>query len=307
MKIRIFALVLAVVFLFSSVTAFADDTQEIALGTAGLFMTIPSSYAEGEITAEDTDESQVAYYYSEDSLLDFDVYQWAKAEGETLESALQEEAELYNVDEYYPGEINGIECGFYYTEEEFEGEAFTTLTFIASTGDYFTEVVFWLDGEDAEVEALNMMGTIRAEGDGLITTEGTSIKLGTSALILEAPYTYVAGEITAEDTDESQVAYYYSEEGLVDFDIYQWVKADGEDILTIALDEAEEYDSEEVSALRVNGYTVVYYFAVEEYEGVTYDTLTALIEDGENIVELVFWLDGEDAFDVAGDMILSIH
>ena len=307
MKIRFFALVFAVLFLFSSVTAFADDTQEIALGTSGLFMTIPSSYAEGEFNTEDTDESQIAYYYSEESLVDFDVYQWAKAEGETLETVLQEEAELYNADEYYPGEINGIECGFYYATEEFEGEAFTTLTFIASNGDYFTEVVFWLDGEDAEKEALNMMGTIRGEGDGLITAESTSIKLGTSALTIEAPYTYVAGDITTEDVAESQVAFYYSEDGLADFDVYQWVKADGEDILTIALDEAEEYESEKVSAQRVNGYTVVYYFAVEEYEGVTYDTLTALIEDGDSIVELVFWLAGEDAFDIASDMLLSIH
>ena len=40
--------------------AFAEDTQTIELGTSGLTMTIPAGYAQGEITAEDTDETQVA-------------------------------------------------------------------------------------------------------------------------------------------------------------------------------------------------------------------------------------------------------
>ena len=75
-----------------SACAYAEEAQIIELGTSGLTMSIPAGYAAGEITAEDTDENQVAYYASEDSQVDFDVYQWAKADGETLEAAAAEEA-----------------------------------------------------------------------------------------------------------------------------------------------------------------------------------------------------------------------
>ena len=38
-----------------------------------------------------------------------------------------------------------------------------------------------------------------------------------------------------------------------------------------------------------------WYRATETYEGVEYTTLTYALEDGDQYVEIVFWLDGENA------------
>ena len=75
-------------------------------------MTIPAGDQACVITAEDTDDTQVAYYASEDSLVDFDVYQWAKAEGETLETAASEEAKEFEA-EAEVAEFGGVPCIYY--------------------------------------------------------------------------------------------------------------------------------------------------------------------------------------------------
>ena len=260
----------------SSSDAAPEETQTIDLGTSGMTMDIPASYAAGDITAEDTDESQVAYYASEESLVDFDVYQWAKAEGETLESVAAAEAAEYGA-EATAAEFNGVACMYYETVEESEGAEYQTATYIFENGAFFVEI-----------------STIAVVGSGEITEEGTEITLGTSSLKITTPVTYTAGDITEEDTDENQVAYYASEESKVDFDVYQWAKAEGETLESVAADEAAEYGAE-AETMTVGDLTVMKYSAVEESEGTEYTTVTIIAEDGSDFVEVVFWLDGDDA------------
>ena len=277
----------------SSSDAAPEETQTIDLGTSGMTMDIPASYAAGDITAEDTDESQVAYYASEESLVDFDVYQWAKAEGETLESVAAAEAAEYGA-EATAAEFNGVACMYYETVEESEGAEYQTATYIFENGDFFVEIVFWLDGNNAADEVNAMISTIAVVGSGEITEEGTEITLGTSSLKITTPVTYTAGDITEEDTAENQVAYYASEESKVDFDVYQWAKAEGETLESVAADEAAEYGAE-AETMTVGDLTVMKYSAVEESEGTEYTTVTIIAEDGSDFVEVVFWLDGDDA------------
>ena len=291
---KLLALVVALMVAVSMVSAFAEGTQEIALGTSGFSVIAPASYVKGEITADDTDESQVAYYLSEESTLDFDIYQWAKAEGETLEGIATAEAAEYG-GEVVATEVNGIAVYSYSTEEEFEGTTYQTVSCLMENGDVVAEIVFWLDGENAVAEADAIMATLTVTGKATIDEGGTEIVLGTSNLKITTPVSYVQGEITAEDTDENQVAYYTSEETLIDFDVYQWAKVEGETAEAVAAEEAAEFGAEEYfEGISDGGIVFEGYYASEEYEGQTYETLTIIAEAGDDFVELVFWIDGEN-------------
>lgn len=114
------------------------------------------------------------------------------------------------------------------------------------------------------------------------------IQLGTSAFSITVDESFQEGEISAEDTDDSQVGYYFSDNTKVDFDVYQWTKATGETLEAIAADEAEDYDNAAVAKNDFGGIEAYSYEAVEEYEGQDYNTVSYLIEDGDFIVELVF-------------------
>ena len=278
--------------------------QDIAIGTSGLTMKADISYVKGEITSEDTDESQVAYYYSEEIAVDFDIYQWAKAEGETLESAAVEEAAEYGA-ECAAIEVNGIPAYFYEAVEESEGAEYTTYNYMFENGDVFVEIVFWMDGENAEVYVGAMVDSITVLYEAEIADEGNVITLGTSSLKIALPFVYMKGEITIEDTEENQVAYYYSEECTVDFDVYQWAKAEGETLADAVTEEAAEYEAE-AGITEINGFEVAYYTATEESEGTDYNTVTFIVEDGDDFVEIVFWLDGENATDIVDAIIGSI-
>lgn len=291
---KLLALVVALMVALSMVSAFAEGTQEIALGTSGFSVIAPASYVKGEITAEDTDESQVAYYLSEESTLDFDIYQWVKAEGETLEGIATAEAAEYGA-EVVATEVNGIAVYSYSAEEESEGTTYQTVSCLMENGDVVAEIVFWLDGENAVAEADAIMATLTVTGEATIDEGGTEIVLGTSNLKITTPVAYVQGEITAEDTDENQVAYYTSEETLIDFDVYQWAKVEGETAETVAAEEAAEFGAEEYfEGISDGGIVFEGYYASEEYEGQTYETLTIIAEAGDDFVELVFWIDGEN-------------
>lgn len=285
------ALFLAAALLLSMVTVcFADaELQTIRLGTSNVTMSVPVDYAKGEMTSEDTDEGMVAYYASESSGVDFDVYHWALASDETLEDAAKEEAAEYET-EAAAVELNGIAAWCYTAEEESEGETYATATYMIEDNGYIVELVFWLDGENAQTEVDAMLATLTV-GTPKEAPEG-AILLGTSDLFVKPEHSFVAGEMTREDTSEVQVGYFCSEETSLDFDVYHWAKASGETLENAAAAEAAEYEAE-LKETEINGMKVFCYTASEESDGETYETVTYMVEDGDYLVEIVFWLDGE--------------
>ena len=142
-----------------------EETEEeaeanvITLGSSDLTITTEKKFEKGEITSEDTDDDQVAYYVSEDTLVDFDVYQWAKATDETLASAAEAEAADYD-SQAEMTEINGLSVAFYTAKEESDGEEFDTVSYIIDNGEEFVEIVFWLDGENAAAEVDAILATL---------------------------------------------------------------------------------------------------------------------------------------------------
>ena len=157
---KILSITVAVAMVLCLFAACAPKGQEIRLGTTHFSLKVQKVFQKGEITKEDTDINQVAYYYSDETLVDFDVYQWAKASGETLMDAVEEEVVEFGNAAIHEKQVNGIDLVYYYAVEEYDGVDYDTVTYIAEDGDYFIEIVFWLDGENAEVEADEILNSL---------------------------------------------------------------------------------------------------------------------------------------------------
>lgn len=163
MKRRIIALALCLMLAMGAALAeTAAGTKVFRLGTSVYTIQIPESYVEGELTEEDIADDMVAYMESPDSLLDFDVYQFGK-EGyaDKLADFARAEAEEYNANEVVTdGKVNGIDAAWYRAVETYDDTAYTTLTYALEDGDQYVEIVFWLDGENAEQEAQAIIDTL---------------------------------------------------------------------------------------------------------------------------------------------------
>ena len=157
-------------------------TRQLRLGTSAFTVTVPASFTEGEMTQEDIDDDQVGYYFSHETLLDFDVYQFSK-EGypEDLADYVVEEASGYNsVSELVTdGRINGIPAGWYRTVEVYQDAEFNTLTYVLDGGGEYVEICFWLDGDSADAEAGAIINSLSqsavdtpAAGEGPAATPG---------------------------------------------------------------------------------------------------------------------------------------
>lgn len=135
-----------------------------------------------------------------------------------------------------------------------------------------------------------------------------TLRLGTSAYAVEIPESYVEGERTEEDIEDDMVAYLMSPDSLLDFDVYQFSKEGyPETLAEFVTEEAAEYEAVEVvTDGEINGIAVAWYLAVETYEDEEYTTLTFALEDGDDYVEIAFWLDGETAEEKAQAIINTL-
>ncbi|MBR4546401.1 MAG: hypothetical protein IKO14_10615 [Oscillibacter sp.] len=140
----------------------AAQTMELRLGTSPFVMTVPASFTEGEMTEEDIADDQVAYYRSDDILVDFDVYQFSK-EGypDALADFVTQEAAEYNATEIVTdATINDIPVGYYRSVEESEGVSYNVITYAFEGEGEYVEVAFWLDGDNAEEIAAGIINTL---------------------------------------------------------------------------------------------------------------------------------------------------
>lgn len=137
--------------------------QTIQLGNSSLVVVAPDDFVPGGLTLEDEEDDEMAYWYSEGTGLDFDVYQFSK-------DGLPESVGEYTAQEAgeYPAvrglvtdsEINGVPAGWYRAVEMDDGVDYNTVTYILDAGDSYVEVVFWLDGVTSEDEADYIIGNL---------------------------------------------------------------------------------------------------------------------------------------------------
>ena len=138
------------------------ETRTFRLGTSVYTVEIPAHFTEGERTEAEIRDDMVAYMRSDETLLDFDVYQFPK-EGlpEKLDEYAEQEAAEYHAFEVKTGtNVNGIDAAWYRAKETYNGREYTTLNYLFDDGVQYVEICFWLDGDTAEEEAQAIISTL---------------------------------------------------------------------------------------------------------------------------------------------------
>lgn len=144
---KIFAAILAVILIVGSASA-----REVKFGT--LTMKIPDSFVNGEVTSKDVAEGQTAYYKSDETLMDFDVYEFPK------EEAFEDFVIMFAGKKAVLEKINGVNAAVYRSTDESDGQEYSTLNYILEDEKEYVFIVFWLDGENAEPEATAIINSL---------------------------------------------------------------------------------------------------------------------------------------------------
>ena len=280
-------LLIPAVIIAGSVAAGADlELMQLQLGSSNYSVSIPGTYRNGEVTIEEVQANQVAYYYSPDSDMDFDIYQFPRPDPEmSLEEYTKKSADDFNGSNAHTRKINGIQVGTYLSREFYDGIEYDVMAALIEDGDDYVEVVFWLDGENAGQEASAILNT-------LSEVQTFDLQLGTLPFCLSVPVGYRLDE--EETVGDRQLWYYLSDNSPLDFDVYQW-KKDGDTLEKYAIEEAGKYEAEHVDYRTVNDIFLAYYYSYEEDEGRMYSVINYLFEDGDQFMKVSFWLDGEIA------------
>lgn len=269
-----------------------EATQLIHLGTSAYSIMAPVSFEKGELSSEGVRDNIIACYFSDKTEMNFDVYQRTLATGETLVSFAVDEAVKRGNVELKENTFNGIWVPSFNDVKENDGQEYPTITYIMEDGKNIVQLEFSLVGDNAQAEVDAIMATLTKADRSEAVQDSNTFFLGDSSFSITPEKAFEKGALTAEEADENQIAYYLSYETLVDIDVFQWTKATGETLFDAAAADAAEYDISEVKESTINGIQVFSYNAVDEFDGKEYPTTTYILEDGDIIVKLLFWLDG---------------
>ncbi len=134
------------------------------------------------------------------------------------------------------------------------------------------------------------------------------VNLGSTDYRIGIPADYAEGELTEEDIADDMKAYWRSESNPMDFDVYQFPR-EGQTYLEYARSEAADYGvaEDDVEDWQINGIDMAKYNSSEEYDGNTFPCVTWTWEAGDDFLQIVFWLDGEGAEDLADEIMFSIE
>ena len=294
---RILALALALV-LASLACAFAEEaaeapqTRRLRLGSSVYTVMIDDAFVAGELTEEDIAAGLIGCYQDDDTGMDLDVFQIAKTDeaAESLDHyALQRAQAEAKVEAVWPNDTqNDIHVAWYWAED---AEARKLIAYFLDSGDSYVELRFYLPDSEDTTQVWDTMETL----DYMSLKQ---ISVGKSSFTMLVPDDYVQGQISDEDAADDQVAYWYSNATLMDFDIYQFSKeGQAPNIAEYAETEAATYPevSELVTDGEINRIPMAWYRCVDECDEGEYDTITYIFEDGTDYFEIVFWLDGPTA------------
>ena len=272
----------------------ALDLQRLRLGSSVYTLMFDDDFVAGDLTEADIAAGQIGCYENDETGLEMDVFQRSK-EGvapELAHFALQQADAEEKVEVVWPADkVNDIDVAWYWATRIRDDETREIAVYILDSGDTYLELVFWPTSEKASMEILNIVDTI----DYMSLKQ---IWLGRSRFTLVVPDDYRPGEISDEDIADDQVAYWYSDASLLDFDVYQFSKeGEPESVAEYAEKESSAYPivTELVTDAEINQTPVAWYRTVEECDEGEYDTITYIIDGGDEYVEVVFWLDGPTA------------
>ena len=133
-----------------------------------------------------------------------------------------------------------------------------------------------------------------------------SFQLSNSSYTIEIPESYVEGELSEKNVKNDMVAYMKSPDYGMDFCVYEFSNEGlPEELGKVAIMEAIDYNTTEIKTdVMINGMNVPYIRCIQTFEGKDYNTITYYLDGGDTIIEVEFWLDGDNAEELT-DMIIS--
>ena len=301
------ALLLALLLvLIPAAGVFAEDEtaewDQLPLGSSGYAIKAPAGYTDQGVTADEFAEGAACSYTNPITGVDIDVAEYAAAEegfrafSEAL-CAANEGAE-YSYDESF----NGLCVAGYTTEWVKDGQTLLNATVLFDAGDIYVRISFnWpSDQEDALDLVRTMIGTI-----GKAETE--HIRLGSSPYFVTVPKGFYTGEISSEEAARGLIAYYLNDNLLFDFDVYENIVDESLTLADVAMQLCAVNGGSDLKENSFNGIPVYTFNGHDEYDGIEYDTLTAVLDSSNgSIVAVVCWIDDEPMRTAALGMLSTI-
>lgn len=109
---------------------------------------------------------------------------------------------------------------------------------------------------------------------------------------------FAAGDLSGDDIAADQIGCYRNAETGTDLDVFQFPKEGlPRTLAEYVVEESSTYPvvSELVTDGEINLVPVAWYRAVDECDEGEYDTITYILDNGDEYVDVVFWLDGPTA------------
>ena len=277
--------------------------REIRLGSSPYFLRVLDSYKLGEMTEDDIADHQVAYFASEESLVDFDVYQFPKKDAaQELSQYVLEEAAMYDkaseIDTNFV--INGIPTAWYRTPDTYADQEYDTLTCILDNDTEYVEIVFWMDGQNAQQE-------VNAIIKSLSKLQAEKVELAGSGYAITLPGGFRKGEVKDADVAIGHVAFYYDIDDTLEMDVYKYSKADMDGNIGVYLENLAKEGAEELTYevnAAVNDIPVAWCRYEAEFNGEAIKTISYFLDVDDEYVEISFWLKGENS-EAAAEKIIN--
>ena len=297
--------------LVSCACAFGEEAEEeesqrrLRLGSSEYTVMLGEGFTAGDLTVEQIAAGQIDCYRDAENGLDFDVYQYPKdGQAQGIDHfALQRADAEDNVEVVLPSDsVNDIGIALYWAVRTVDGEEREVAAYFLDGGDSYVELLFTCENEGMSENVWDVVDT-------LARMELKTIRLGDSSFTLIVPDDYREGEISEADIADDQVAYWYSDASLLDFDVYQFSK-DGQSqtLAEYVVEESSTYPvvTELVTDGEISGIPAAWYRTVDECDEGEYDTITYIIDTGDGYIDIVFWLDGPTAEAEADFIIRSL-
>ncbi len=147
---KVFIIALAILLSLAGLAS-AEELKSIKLADSPYSLMIPASFVNGEVDDTDRSEGLTAYYKSDATTLDFDVYQISSKSGSLAEFAAEDAKAFDGKDIITDSEINGVKVASYRSRQKDEGTEYDVISYVFGGGDgKYIRLNFWLDGENAE-------------------------------------------------------------------------------------------------------------------------------------------------------------
>ena len=290
------ALLLALVFVlvpFAGILAEEEPAAEwdqLPLGSSGYAIKAPAGYTDQGVTEDEYVLGLVSAYLNPSTGIDIEVGQYAAKE-DGFQAFAEAEVALYNGTDYaYEEDFNGLTVAGYRSDwTTAEGETLRNATVLLDAGEQYISIDFYwsVDQEDAIDLVRDMINTLG-------TAELAHIRLGSSPYFVTVPKGYYEGDVTDEEAQNGMIAYYLNDNLLFDFDVYESTVDEALTLEDVATQLCAADKGTELTLRDINGIPAYTFTGHDEYDGVEYDTVTAILDSTNgSFIGIVCWIDNE--------------